>query len=196
VIQTAHETWPGHYLQFLHLAQARSLPQKLITSMLFIEGWAHYAETLIVEMGYENHNLHHDLYQTHMALVRDCRFLITLRQYLGEDIRSATEYFTQQTSYPLLRARQEVQRSRRDMSCLLYTPGRLLFQQLRSRLHQWYPSLSLRVIHDTLLGFGAPPLSLLKDALEPQKEMAETNIDSAKDWTIPKISYSDFLPHP
>src|SRR5205807_1974504 len=45
-----HEVYPGHFLHYQHL---RQLPATLRKSILFsstamVEGWAHYAETLMV----------------------------------------------------------------------------------------------------------------------------------------------------
>ncbi|MBA2586160.1 MAG: DUF885 family protein, partial [Chthoniobacterales bacterium] len=48
-----HETYPGHYVQFLHLnASKASKAEKIFGSYAFIEGWAHYCEKMVVDAGY------------------------------------------------------------------------------------------------------------------------------------------------
>lgn len=50
---TVHEVYPGHYLQFLHFrAASLSLARKAYLSPSFVEGWAHYAEQLVIEEGF------------------------------------------------------------------------------------------------------------------------------------------------
>src|SRR5471032_1305127 len=43
-ITTAHETFPGHYLQFLYVHQFPTKTRKLLASGSNVEGWAHYTE--------------------------------------------------------------------------------------------------------------------------------------------------------
>ena len=51
---TMHEAVPGHYAQFAHANrfQAPTLVRSILSSFVFIEGWASYAEQLMVEHGY------------------------------------------------------------------------------------------------------------------------------------------------
>jgi hypothetical protein len=41
---SAHEVWPGHFLQHLHADRTASKLGQLFSSYAFSEGWAHYAE--------------------------------------------------------------------------------------------------------------------------------------------------------
>src|SRR6185436_2913597 len=52
-IVSIHEAYPGHYVQFLHLnASPATKLEKIIGSYAFIEGWAHYAEQMMVDEGF------------------------------------------------------------------------------------------------------------------------------------------------
>jgi hypothetical protein len=52
VISTAvHEAYPGHYIQFLWMAQAPSKIRKLIGAASNAEGWAHYCEQMMLDEG-------------------------------------------------------------------------------------------------------------------------------------------------
>jgi uncharacterized protein (DUF885 family) len=57
---TIHEAMPGHYLQIAHANKFKaSTPLRAIfSSGTFVEGWATYAEQLMVEAGYAGPELH------------------------------------------------------------------------------------------------------------------------------------------
>ena len=57
---TIHEAMPGHYLQIAHANkfQATTPLRAIFSSGTFVEGWATYAEQLMVETGYAGPELH------------------------------------------------------------------------------------------------------------------------------------------
>ena len=165
---TIHEAWPGHYQQFLQLAQAPSMASKLFTCMSFTEGWAHYAEQMMIEEGYGQDDPAFALQQVSMALLRDCRFLVALHMHTGGmTVADATEFIERNAYFPTIRAQQEALRGTRDPTYLNYTLGKLLLLDLRDDLRHAHPQWRTRTLHDTLLGFGAPPIPLLRALLLP-----------------------------
>src|SRR5208282_3580303 len=48
---SAHEVWPGHFLQFMWANRARSRLASLFVGYAYAEGWAHYGEELMWEKG-------------------------------------------------------------------------------------------------------------------------------------------------
>ena len=53
-VVTIHEVWPGHYLQLLYNKKAKSDIAKMFSrSIAMIEGWGHYTEEMMYEVGYE-----------------------------------------------------------------------------------------------------------------------------------------------
>ena len=48
LITTAHEVWPGHQLEYQHTREATSPLGRLFRTGTFSEGWAHYAEEMVV----------------------------------------------------------------------------------------------------------------------------------------------------
>jgi hypothetical protein len=44
---SAHEVWPGHFLQFLHANRVQSRFAQVFVGYAYAEGWAHYAEELM-----------------------------------------------------------------------------------------------------------------------------------------------------
>jgi len=53
-ILNIHEAVPGHYVQLLHSNQSPSLVKSLFGNGAMIEGWAVYAERMMLESGYGN----------------------------------------------------------------------------------------------------------------------------------------------
>ena len=51
---SAHEVWPGHFLQFLHANRSSSKLGQLFVGYAFAEGWAHYTEEMMWEAGLGN----------------------------------------------------------------------------------------------------------------------------------------------
>jgi uncharacterized protein (DUF885 family) len=54
-ILNIHEAVPGHYVQLLHANRSPSLVKSLLGNGTMIEGWAHYAERMMLEAGWGNH---------------------------------------------------------------------------------------------------------------------------------------------
>ncbi len=53
IMSTAiHEAYPGHYVQFLWLQRAPSKARKLLGCSSNAEGWAHYAEQMMLDEGF------------------------------------------------------------------------------------------------------------------------------------------------
>ena len=161
-----HEVWPGHYLQFTHLAHAPTRAGKILTSTAFIEGWAHFAEEFMIEAGYKSDKPEFQAQQLMMAILRDCRLIASVQIHQGSmTIDEATHFIMQETGFPAIRANQEALRCLRDLSYGAYVLGKLHIKQLRDDLLKVHPAMSQCTVNDTLLAFGAPPISLLYEAL-------------------------------
>jgi Bacterial protein of unknown function (DUF885) len=160
----AHEAYPGHLVQFLRLAQLPSIAARAFTSYACIEGWAHYAERLLIEAGYGADDPRMELAQLSMALLRDCRFIVALELHSGTmTIAEAADFMATWTHLAPVRCRQEAQRGAQDPGYLYYALGKLMMLRLRSDYErQAGQQYSLRRFHDTFLACGAPPLPLAR----------------------------------
>jgi uncharacterized protein (DUF885 family) len=164
-----HEVWPGHFLQYQHLLSAPTTLGKILTTTSFVEGWAHYAEAMMLDRGYQAHDPAYRLQQLSMALLRDCRFLVALRMHTGQmTVHEAAQFIAQQAYFAPIRAQQEALRGVRAPGYLSYTLGKLLFEDLMRDLRQAHPDWQDLALHDAVLGFGAPPLPLLREILLPE----------------------------
>jgi hypothetical protein len=163
----AHEVLPGHLLQFATLARHPSPAARAITSYAATEGWAHYAERLVIDCGGTSAPPLAELAQLRLALLRDCRVLVALDLHTGEaSVAEATELIARHTLLPLDACRQSALRGTLDPGYLNYTLGKLLLLALRAEYQrQEGARYSLRRFHDALLACGAPPIPLVRRML-------------------------------
>ncbi len=161
---TAHEVYPGHYLQFLHLRRAQgSLARKVYLSPSFVEGWAHYSEQLVIEEGFGAPGVYAEVAQLHDALLRDCRLLSSIGLHTaGWTVAQATALIEKEAHFEHLPAEREAIRGTYNPEYFCYTLGKLAILDARAKFLTTRFGGALRGFHDTLLGFGCPPLGLLE----------------------------------
>jgi hypothetical protein len=83
VITSVHEVWPGHFLQYLtrRAHPDWSLARQMANSYSTREGWAHYAEQMMVEQGLGDGDPKLKIGQIEKALLRDCRFIASIEMH-------------------------------------------------------------------------------------------------------------------
>lgn len=164
---TVHEVYPGHYLQFLHFRQtAGSLSRKVFLSAAFSEGWAHYCEQLAIEAGLGAGSDEAELAQIHDALLRDCRLIASIGLHTqGWTVAQATQLFQTEAHFEALPAEREAIRGTFNPEYYCYTLGKLAILEARGKLLAGKFGGSLGRFHDTLLGFGSPPVGALESLL-------------------------------
>lgn len=164
---SVHEAYPGHYLHWLHMKHAPSDASKTLISYAFVEGWAHYSEQMMIESGYGNHDPKLLLAQLSEALLRNCRYIVSILMHTqGMSVDDATRFLMEQGYMDELPARREAVRGTFDPGYLNYTLGKLQFLKLREDYEREQGfSFSLREFHDRCLAYGAPPVPLLRKQL-------------------------------
>lgn len=164
---SAHEVWPGHFLQFLHAHRAGSKFAQLFGSYAFSEGWAHYSEELVWEAGLNDGDPETHIGQLVNALLRDVRFLAALGLHTqGWSVEQAEQMFREQAFRDPGNARQQAARGTFDPAYLNYTLGKLLIRQLRDNwCAQRGGRAAWREFHDAFLSYGSPPIPLVSKAM-------------------------------
>jgi Bacterial protein of unknown function (DUF885) len=160
---TAHEVFPGHYLQFLHHRRAaNSLTRKVFLSAAFTEGWAHYCEQMMIEAGLRNHSTEAEAAQLHDALLRNCRLIASIGLHTeGMDLEAATQLFIREGHLERLPAEREAIRGTFNPEYFCYTLGKLAILDARGKYLASQFNGSLKRFHDRILSFGSPPVGLL-----------------------------------
>jgi hypothetical protein len=164
---SVHEVWPGHFLQFLHSNRCRSRIGQLFTGYAFVEGWAHYAEELMWEIGLEADDPEARVGMLLQALWRDVRYVSAIELHTGTmTVAESERMFRERAHLDAGNSHQQALRGTYDPAYLNYTLGKLMIRKLRD---DWSATrggrAAWREFHDRLLGLGGPPLPLARREL-------------------------------
>jgi hypothetical protein len=180
---SAHEVWPGHFLQFLHANRNPSKIAALWVGYAYAEGWAHYCEEMMWEEGYGNGSAEIHVGQLKDALLRDVRFLSSIGLHThGMTVAQSEKMFLESAYADPGNARQQALRGTYDPAYLNYTLGKLMIRKLRA---DWVaqkisgdvkapngpadPVKDWKAFHDAFLSYGGPPIPLVRKAMVGDK---------------------------
>ena len=161
---SAHEVWPGHFLQFLHANRAKWTFGRLFVGYAYAEGWAHYTEEMMFDAGLGDSSAEAHIGQLSEALLRNVRFLSAIGMHTGTMTMAESEkMFREQGFQDPGNARQQAARGTYDPGYLNYTLGKLMIMQLRE---DWTAThggrAGWKAFHDAFLSFGGPPIPLVR----------------------------------
>jgi uncharacterized protein (DUF885 family) len=164
---SVHEVWPGHFLSFLHSNRAPSLFGRVFVGYAYAEGWAHYAEELVFEAGFESGGAETHIGQLANALLRNCRYLSAIGLHArGMTQEQSRELFRTECYQDEGNARQQAARGVYDPAYLNYTLGKLMIRKLRD---DWTAERGGRqawkAFHDAFLSYGGPPIPFVRRAM-------------------------------
>ena len=162
---TIHEGVPGHYLQLALSNRYPSILRSVLWSGPFVEGWAVYAEQMMVEEGYQDYD--------------PLQKLITLKWYLrgitNAIIDSAihVDGMTQDEAMKLMveggfqeereAAGKWVRAQLTSAQLSTYFVGYQEHRELRREIEEaWGEEFTLRRYHDQLLSYGSPPVRFVR----------------------------------
>ena len=157
----AHEVFPGHFLHYEHLRATTSRCRKsgFFAATSFVEGWAHYAEQMVLDEGFERGNPELRLGQLAEALLRLARTIVGIRLHTEDlSVEQGVRFFCEEAYLGESSARQEAERATFDPGCVLYALGKLMLLKLRGDVKESEgEGFSLLHFHDRLLGQGCVP---------------------------------------
>ena len=137
----------------------------MISSSSNTEGWAHYAEQMMVESGFGNGNPKIRLAQLQEALLRDCRFVVGIKLHTaGWTVEQGAQLFEKKGFQEPANAYEEARRGSYNPTYLYYTLGKLEIQKLRDE-YRAQTGASLKQFHDAFVTQGALPIPLIRDIL-------------------------------
>jgi hypothetical protein len=160
-----HEAYPGHFVQGRWAERAPTRVQRAFSSYSFVEGWAHYAEQLMIEEGFGRRDPANELAMLHGALLRNCRFAASVAVHVrGRSVEQVEKRFRDDCHQDEETAHEQAVRATFDPGYFAYTLGKLqilaLRREAKARLGAGF---SLRRFHDALLSHGAPPIALVRE---------------------------------
>ncbi len=161
-----HEGLPGHHMQIAIAQELEGIPtfrtQARFTA--YSEGWALYSEKLAREMPNTFADVHSDFGRLGSEIWRAIRLVVDTGLHSKKwSEQQAVDYFADNSPAPLETIRTEI---RRYMvltgQATSYKIGMISIQQLRKKAEaELGEKFDIRAFHDTILGGGALPLSML-----------------------------------
>jgi uncharacterized protein (DUF885 family) len=165
-----HEGLPGHHMQLSIAQELTGVPtfRTLAGFGAFVEGWGLYAEALAKEMG-AYADPYSDFGRLTSEIWRAIRLVVDTglhaRQWTEEE---AVQYMLANSAISEGQIRAEVRRYIvMPGQATSYKIGMLKIQELRARAEAALgDAFDIREYHDTVLGGGALPLSLLEQRVD------------------------------
>ncbi|MEH6419803.1 DUF885 domain-containing protein [Pseudomonas sp. CGJS7] len=178
---SAHEVWPGHFLQFLHANRSQWKFAQLFVGYAYAEGWAHYTEEMMFDAGLDGATPEVHIGQLTNALLRNVRYLSAIGLHTGGmTVAQSEQMFKDKAFQDPGNARQQAARGTYDPAYLNYTLGKLMIMQLRQ---DWTANhggrAGWKAFHDQFLSYGGPPIPLVYGQMM-------NGPAQAKLWTAPK----------
>ena len=167
-ILNIHEGIPGHYTQLLHANKSPSLVKSLFGNGAMIEGWAVYAERMMLEEGWGDHApelwLMHGkwlLRVTHNAILD---YAVHVR---GMERETAIRMMQEEAFQEPSEATQKWRRlTLTQVQLTSYYAGYAAIYDLRERLKaEQGEDFDLKAFHNRFLSFGSAPVDTIADLM-------------------------------
>jgi uncharacterized protein (DUF885 family) len=168
-IITIHEAYPGHYIQFLNAKQSPTKTRKIIACGTNAEGWAHYAEQMMIEEGFGEGDLKLHLAQLQEALLRDVRYVVGIKLHTaGWTLEQGAKFFEEMAFQEPANAYEEARRGAYNPTYLYYTLGKLQIYKLRDDYRKARgTAFSLQKFHDEFVRQGSIPIKVIRRIMLP-----------------------------
>lgn len=155
-----HEAMPGHYLQIWHSNKHPSVTRAVLGSGTFVEGWACYAEDLMIEQGFGADNPLRVLTNLKMRLRSITNAILDQGIHIEHwDEAQAMAFMTGEAFQEEREAAGKWTRARLSSGQLAtYFVGWGEHHALRKHAEAtWGADFNLKTYHDTALSHGSPP---------------------------------------
>ena len=167
-ILNIHEAIPGHYTQLLHANRSPSLVKSLFGNGAMIEGWAVYAERMMLEEGWGDHEP--ELWLMHgkwLLRVVHNTILDYSVHVLGMERDVAIEMMRQEAFQEDSEAIQKWRRiTLTQVQLTSYFAGFAEIYDLREQFKETLgDEFDLKVFHNDLLSFGSAPVSTIAELM-------------------------------
>ena len=161
---TVHEVWPGHFLHSLHAKKSKSDIARSFCTYSMSEGWAHYTEELMWDVGLGDGDEKIHIGQLQNALLRNVRFISAIGLHTkGMTVEESKAMFIDRGAQDQGNAMQQANRGTFDPGYLNYTLGKLMIR----KLHDDYEKAkgddyTMAKFHDEFLSYQCAPVPAIR----------------------------------
>lgn len=162
---TIHEGVPGHYVQLAMSNRYPSTLRSVLWSGPFVEGWAVYAEQMMVDEGYLDHDPLMKLINLKWYLRGITNAIIDSAIHVDGMTREAAMNLMIEGGFQEEReaAGKWVRAQLTSAQLSTYFVGYLEHVQMRAAANDaWGDEFTLRRYHDTALSYGSPPVKYVR----------------------------------
>lgn len=175
-ILNIHEAVPGHYVQLVYANKSPSLIKNLYGNGAMIEGWAVYAERMMLESGFGDHKAENWLIYSKWNLRSVCNVVLDygvhVLDWSEQDVMKLLTREAFQTQQEATEKWRRVQLT--SVQLTSYFSGYSAIYDLRERLkREWGDRFDLKRFHEQFLSYGNAPVKLIRELME-----GETAADS------------------
>src|SRR5687768_11200020 len=173
---SAHEAMPGHWLHSIYM---RRTPGKVRRIWIGLnpfpqpssgqDGWAHYAEQMVLDEGFADNDPRFRLAQLTDALTRICRLLSGIRVHTKQwSLEDAQRCFEEQAYVATPAAKREAERAVYDPTYGGYFLGKRGILTLREDYRaKMGPEFNLRAFHERVMSNGIAPVRVHRMLMLP-----------------------------
>jgi uncharacterized protein (DUF885 family) len=165
---TIHEAMPGHYVQLMHANRYQSTLRAVLASGSFIEGWAVYAERMMAEQGFLDHDPLMHLIQLKWYLRSVSNAILDQAVHVDgmsrEDAMHLMVHDTFQEEREAAAKWVRVQLTSAQLPTYFVGVQEHLALREEAR-NAWGTRFTLKRYHDEVLAYGSPPVRYLRELM-------------------------------
>lgn len=165
-ILTIHEAYPGHYVQLEYANRNPSLIRKVLSSGVYVEGWAVYTEQTLLDQGYGDRDLRLRLMQLKFYLRAVVNAILDHKMHCQNMTdEEAMKLMVEGAFQSEGEARLKVIRAKQSSTQLsTYFVGRMAHYRLRQAVQQEMgEQFQLGRFHEAVLNEGSIPVKYLPE---------------------------------
>jgi uncharacterized protein (DUF885 family) len=167
-ILNIHEAVPGHYVQLVYANRSPSLIKSIFGNGAMIEGWAVYAERMMLESGYGEHRAEAWLIYSKWNLRSVSNTIIDYAVHvLGMTEAEAMNLLTREAFQTEQEARDKWRRlTLTSVQLTSYFSGYAAIVDLKEQLQRERgAAFDLKAFHEEFLSFGSAPVKVIRDLM-------------------------------
>jgi uncharacterized protein (DUF885 family) len=168
-ILNMHEAIPGHYAQLVYANKSPSIVKSIFGNGAMVEGWAVYAERMMLEAGYGNNEPEMWLMYSKWNLRSVTNTILDYSVHvLGMTREQAIDLLTKQAFQTASEAEEKWRRVQlTSVQLTSYFSGYSEIMELREqRRNALGTKFSLKQFHEQFLSYGSAPVRVIKELMQ------------------------------